>query len=148
MTSRETRAERDPPRVLMIDDNEADVRLVAEVLRLSGVGLRFESSPDGKSGLARLRDTERPRPDVVLLDLNMPGVDGFAVLSEIKSDPDLSAIPVVVFSSSEHEDDVRTSYRLHANTYIVKTYDIDRLAEVFRNLEVFWFGTARLPREH
>lgn len=148
MTARKTGAGRETRRVLMIDDNAADVRLVAEVLRLAGVSAEFESAADGEKGLARLRDPERPRPDLVLLDLNMPGLDGFAVLAEVKRDAALHTIPVVVFSSSEHEDDVRTSYRLHANTYVVKTHNIDRLAEVLRSLEDFWFGAARLPKEH
>jgi CheY-like chemotaxis protein len=86
-----------------------------------------------------------PCPDLILLDLNMPGKDGREVLTEVKTDPCLSDIPVIIMSSSDSEEDIRTSYRLHANSYVVKPASLSNLYETVEAIEKFWLNTARLP---
>ena len=135
--------------VLLVEDNPADVRLTEEALREGTVPLHLSVTPDGVEALAFLRREGRyaaaPRPDLVLLDLNLPRLDGRAVLAAVKADPSLRRIPVVVLSTSEAEADIATSYDLHANCYVSKSPDLDQFFRVMGMIEEFWLAVARRP---
>lgn len=135
--------------VLLVEDNPADVRLTEEALREGTAPLHLSVTPDGEEALAFLRREGRyaaaPRPDLVLLDLNLPRLDGRAVLAAIKADPSLRRIPVVVLSTSEAEADIATSYDLHANCYVSKSPDLDQFFRVMRMIEEFWLAVVRRP---
>ncbi len=139
-----------PVRILLVEDNRADVRLTQEALRESTVPSELHVARDGEEALQFLRReasyADRPRPDLVLLDLNMPKKDGREVLAEVKGDPDLRRIPVVVLTTSTARRDIETSYDLHANSYVAKPLDFDAFSTVVRAIEDFWFsGVVRLP---
>jgi CheY-like chemotaxis protein len=135
--------------VLLVEDNPADARLTLESLRRLGTPSQVAQVQDGVEALAYLRReggyAGAERPDLVLLDLNLPRKDGFEVLGEMKRDPELRRIPVVVLTTSEAEEDVVACYDLHANCYIAKPMHLETLVEVARRLEAFWFSTVRLP---
>ena len=135
--------------ILLVEDNPGDVRLTRETLRDSKVLNALHVVQDGEQALAFLRREgpyeDQPRPDVILLDLNLPRKDGREVLAEIKADPGLRSIPVVVLTSSDAEQDIAKSYSLHANCYLTKPVDLARFAELVRMLEDFWFSVVRLP---
>jgi CheY-like chemotaxis protein len=136
--------------VLMIEDNPGDVRLAREALKDSPLPARLSVVSDGDAGLDFLRrrrgHAAAPRPDLILLDLNLPGKSGREVLAEIKADPDLRRIPVVVLTSSQADEDVRASYDLHANCYVTKPMDLDQFLRVVRAIEDFWLTVVKLPR--
>lgn len=138
-----------PVEILLIEDNPGDVELTREALTESAVRSSINVVRDGESALAFLRRqgpyAHAPRPDLILLDLNLPGLDGRAVLTAIKADPLLRAIPVVVLSSSEAEDDVTRAYELLANCYVAKPVSFGRFSEVIRAIEQFWFSVVKLP---
>lgn len=141
-----------PPRqleILLVEDNPGDVRLTKEILREGSCDYSLNVARDGLEALAYLRQEgdhgAAPRPDMILLDLNLPRKDGREVLQEIKQDEDLCRIPVVVLTTSADERDVQTSYDLHANCYITKPVDVDRFSTVVRSIETFWLEVARLP---
>ncbi len=137
--------------ILLVEDNPADVRLTREVLKEGAEGLRHRLHvvEDGTQALAFLRREEGyrgvPRPDLILLDLNLPRKDGREVLEEIKADPDLCSIPVVVLTTSRSEEDVLRSYQLHANCYVTKPVDLDQFLEVVQTIRAFWLQVVRLP---
>ena len=135
--------------ILLVEDNPGDVRLTQEALRAGKVWNRLHHAEDGDAALAFLRKEGKyagaPRPDVILLDLNLPRKDGREVLSEIKGDPRFAMIPVVILTTSKAEEDVLRSYGLHANCYIVKPMDFNRFAEVVSVIENFWFCIVKLP---
>ncbi len=131
--------------ILLVEDSPSDARLTIEALKEAKARNTIEVVVDGESALARLRDDERRRPDLVLLDLNLPGLDGREVLSEIKSDPRLSIIPVVVLTTSKAEEDVLRTYRLHGNCFITKPVDLNQFIRVVQSIEDFWFSIVRLP---
>jgi CheY-like chemotaxis protein len=138
--------------ILLVDDNPADVRLAIEAFKdfkLLGSS-RLDVARDGEEALARLRAASEgarlPLPDLILLDLNLPRKDGREVLAEIKIDPSLKRIPVVVLTTSGAEDDVVRSYDLHANCYVIKPIDFDRYIEVVKSIESFWLATVALPK--
>jgi two-component system, chemotaxis family, response regulator Rcp1 len=135
--------------ILLVEDNPGDVRLTREALRECGVQNHLSVAGDGVEALAYLRREgafhDAARPDVILLDLNLPRKDGREVLLEIKQDPELMSIPVVVLSSSQADDDIAGAYRLHANCYVTKPMDLDRFVSVVRSIENFWFLIAKLP---
>jgi two-component system, chemotaxis family, response regulator Rcp1 len=133
----------DEVRILLVEDNPGDVRLVRESLRESGLPHRLAVAMDGVEALEQLRGPERP--DVMLLDLNLPRKDGREVLAEVKSDPGLKSIPVVVLSSSDAQDDVSAAYALHANCYVTKPVDLDQFLDVVATIQRFWMGVAKLP---
>jgi two-component system, chemotaxis family, response regulator Rcp1 len=133
----------DEVRILLVEDNPGDVRLVRESLRENGLPHRLAVAMDGVEALERLRGPERP--DVMLLDLNLPRKDGREVLAEVKSDPGLRSIPVVVLSSSDAQDDVSAAYALHANCYVTKPVDLDQFLDVVATIQRFWMGVAKLP---
>jgi len=139
------------PQVLLVDDNPADVGLAREAL----VGCRHQSHInhvlDGEEAMAFLHRAGKyanaVRPDLVILDLNLPRKDGRAVLAETKADADLRTIPVVVFSTSRAMLDIKRSYELGANCYVSKPGNLDEYFRVMQSIEEFWFGLASLPRE-
>jgi len=130
--------------ILLVDDSVADVRLTLEALKEAKVRNTIHVSYDGESALALLRDPKKRRPDLILLDLNLPGLDGREVLAEIKGDPALAIIPVVVLTTSRAEEDILRTYRLHANCYITKPVDLDQFIRVVQSIEDFWFTVVRL----
>jgi chemotaxis family two-component system response regulator Rcp1 len=135
--------------ILLVEDNPADVRLTREVLEGGGASPHLNVVSDGEEAMAFLRREgpygESPRPKLVLLDLNLPKKDGREVLEELKSDPDLCRIPVIVLTTSAAETDIQHSYRLHANCVITKPLDLNDFFDVVRTIEQFWLATARLP---
>ncbi len=137
-----------PVEILLVEDNAADVRLAREILAESGLPNILAVVPDGVEALAYLR-REAPyagvtQPAFVLLDLNTPRKSGHEVLAELKRDPVLRRLPVVVFTTSSAERDVVESYDLHANCYITKPVDLDRFTEVLTRVQRFWFSVATL----
>jgi two-component system, chemotaxis family, response regulator Rcp1 len=138
-----------PIQILLIEDNEADARLATEALKAAKVANCIDVVHDGEQALEYLRCqgayATAPRPDLILLDLNMPRKNGRQVLMEVKSDPDLRNIPVVVLTSSSDDEDVVKSYDLHANCYIVKPVSFDGLLNVVKSLDQFWLSVVCLP---
>src|SRR6266404_1736518 len=137
-----------PLEVLLAEDNPGDVRLTREALKRGRFRVNLNVAQDGEAALAYLRKQgeygNAARPCLVLLDLNMPRKDGRQVLAEMKRDPDLDSIPVVIFSSSELEKDIITSYRLHANCYVTKPMDLHKFEQAVHAIEEFWFESAKL----
>jgi chemotaxis family two-component system response regulator Rcp1 len=140
-----------PVEILLVEDNPGDVRLAEEALNDAKMANNLNVVTDGVDALEYLRrqgkHAEAPRPDLILLDLNLPKKDGREVLGEIKEDPDLRTIPVVVLTTSDAEVDVVRSYELHANAYVRKPVDFDAFIEVVRTIEDFWFSVVKLPPE-
>jgi len=138
-----------PINILLVEDNPGDVRLTVEALKEGKVHNHLAVAPDGVHALAFLRREgeyrDAPRPDVILLDLNLPRMDGREVLSEIKADEQLRRIPVVVLTTSKAEEDILRSYSLHANCYVTKPVDLDQFITVVKSIEDFWFSIVRLP---
>jgi chemotaxis family two-component system response regulator Rcp1 len=136
--------------ILLVEDNPGDVRLTREALRGAKVANDLQVVGDGEEAINYLRRRGRysdaPRPDIVLLDLNLPRLDGREVLSDIKSDPDLAKIPIIILTSSSAERDIHSAYELHANCYISKPVDFTEFIEAVRSLEGFWLQIVRLPR--
>lgn len=136
------------PEILLVEDNAADVRLTEEVVRKTGKTCSLRVARDGEQALQMLRREgqyhDQPRPDLILLDLNLPRKDGREVLAEVKEDPDLRRIPVVVLTTSKADRDVMTCYGLHANSYITKPVDLDEFEEVIKGLEKYWLHMVLL----
>jgi CheY-like chemotaxis protein len=135
--------------VLLVEDDPGDVLLIREAFEHNKVLNELSVVADGVEALAFLRregeHADAPRPDLVLLDLNLPRKDGRQVLAEVKSDPDLRQLPVVVLTTSEAEEDVLRSYDLHANAYVTKPVDFDRFIEVVRQIDEFFVSVVKLP---
>ena len=135
--------------ILLVEDNPADARLTVETLRDSKVSNNLHHVSDGVQAMAFLRRqngySDVPRPDLILLDLNMPKMDGREVLAELKMDPEFSDIPVVVLTTSEAEQDVLNSYKLHANCFVTKPVDFEQFQKVIRDIGQFWFMVVKLP---
>jgi CheY-like chemotaxis protein len=134
-----------PIEILLVEDNPGDVRLTLEALRDSKVRNNLQVARDGVEALEFLRRTDAVRPDLILLDLNLPRKDGREVLAEIKADPLLKTIPVVVLTTSRAEQDVLRSYELQANCYITKPVDLDQFITVVKSIEDFWLTIVSLP---
>ena len=138
-----------PIELLLIEDNPAEVRLTIEGLKDARIANNFSAVMDGDSAIEFLhrrgKYRDAPRPDLILLDLNLPGIDGRAVLRHIKEDPQLKIIPVVIITSSEAESDIIKSYEAHANCFVSKPIDFAGFANVIRSIEHFWFTVVRLP---
>jgi CheY-like chemotaxis protein len=138
-----------PIEILLVEDNPGDVRLTQEALRDGKIANHLQVSPNGRDALARLRGegdyADAPRPDLILLDLNLPGMDGRQVLQEIKEEESLANIPVVVMTSSAAEEDVVRSYALHANCYVTKPLDFGKFTRVVQAVEEFWVTVVKLP---
>ena len=139
---------RPPIEILLVEDNAADVRLTMEALKEARVSNRLHVARDGVEALHMLRDGSGavPRPDLVLLDLNLPRKDGREVLQQIKQDEALRHIPVVILTTSQAEQDVVQSYRLGANAFVTKPVEIEHFFQVVRSIEQFWLNTAKLTR--
>lgn len=139
----------EPIEILLVEDNPGDVRLTKEALKQGDVLNNLHVVKDGVEAMAFLRREgeyeDTSQPDLILLDLNLPRMDGTEVLKEIGEDRELRRIPVVVLTSSEAEEDIVRSYELHANAYITKPVDIDQFIEVAQNLESFWLSIVKLP---
>lgn len=139
-----------PATVLLVEDNQDDIELTLEALQDSKVRMEIDTVSDGMSAMAYLRRegkyAGKPRPDLILLDLNLPLMDGREVLKEIREDQDLTDIPVVVLTTSADEGDILKAYKLHANCYITKPVDFDRFTEIIRQVEGFWLQLVKLPR--
>lgn len=139
------------PQVLLVDDNPADVVLAREALAGGRHQSRIYHVQDGEEAIAFLRQLGRhanaTRPDLVILDLNLPKKDGRAVLADIKVDTNLRTIPVVVYSTSRSNQDIRRSYELGANCYVHKPATLDEYFLALQTIEEFWFGSVSLPRE-
>jgi CheY-like chemotaxis protein len=144
-------SEREPVEILLAEDNPGDVKLTRKALEKGRLANNLHVVNDGVETMQFLRGegpyTETPRPDLVLLDLNMPRKDGREVLEEIKDSEDLKRIPVVVLTSSEAEEDVIKSYERHANAYLTKPVDFDGFIDVVSTLEEFWLQVVKLPPE-
>jgi len=141
-------------KILLVEDNPGDVRLAREGLREGKILNQLWDVPDGEKALAFLRREgeyrDAPRPDLILMDLNLPRMRGDEVLQEIKEDPELRSIPVVVLTMSKAEQDIIQAYNHHANCYITKPIDLDRFIEVVQGISNFWFSIVQLPpdRDH
>jgi two-component system, chemotaxis family, response regulator Rcp1 len=137
--------------ILMVEDNDGDVFLTTEALKAAKIANELYVAHDGIEAMEFLRRqgkfADAPRPDLILLDLNMPRKDGREVLAEIKPDPVLRRIPVVVLTSSAEELDVVKAYDLHANCYIIKPVNFNRLMEVVKTIESFWLTVVHLPAD-
>ncbi|MFP4120716.1 response regulator [Coleofasciculus sp.] len=135
--------------ILLIEDNPGDVDLAKVALRTSQIPNRLHGVADGEAALAFLSHeepyTDVPRPDLILLDLNLPLMDGREVLQRIKSDPKFQAIPVIIFTSSASEVDIRQTYQLHANCYLTKPLKLEDFLEMIQSIEAFWLTRVQLP---
>ncbi len=139
-----------PLEILLVEDSPGDVRLTKEAFRDAKVHVNLHVAPDGAEAMAFLQQEGKyaaaPRPDLILLDLNLPKKDGREVLEEVKQDPDLKTIPVVILTTSASDVDILRSYRLHANCYITKPVDLEGFMNVIKNIDTFWLNIVKLPR--
>ena len=137
--------------ILLVEDNPADVRLTREALKEAKVRNQLHVVGDGVAAMEFLKGegeyTGAPRPDLILLDLNLPKKDGREVLEEIKADSSLKRIPVVVLTTSQAEEDIVKTYNLHANCYVTKPVDLDQFITIVRSIEDFWLTIVKLPNE-
>ncbi len=135
--------------ILLVEDNEGDVGLVEEVFHEAKIMNNLNVAEDGEEAMLFLRREGKfsnvPSPDIILLDLNLPGKDGREVLKEIKEDNELKMIPVVILTTSKAEEDILKSYDLHANSYITKPVDFDQFIRVIKSIENFWLDIVKLP---
>lgn len=138
-------ADIEPIEVLLVEDNPGDVRLTIEALREAKIAIKMSTVNNGLEALEFLRREEAIQPDLILLDLNMPKMNGREFLREIKWDAQLRAIPVIVLTTSNSEEDVYDSYNLHANCFISKPVDIDEFIEAVRAIGDFWLSLVKLP---
>jgi CheY-like chemotaxis protein len=146
-----TGTQAEPVEILLAEDNPGDAKLTRKALEQGNIINNLHVVTDGVEALQYLRQegeySDKPRPDLMLLDLNMPRKDGREVLEEIKTDAELRRLPVVVMTSSEAEEDIVQSYDLHANAYLTKPIDFDGFLEVVRGIEEFWLSVVRMPPE-
>ena len=140
-----------PIAILMVEDSPSDAQLTVEALHAAKIANRLSHVEDGVEAMRFLRRqgpyADAPRPDLILLDLNLPRMDGREVLDELKRDLNLKVIPVVVLTTSRSEQDVLRSYQLHANCYITKPVDFTKFMEVVKAIEQFWLTIVTLPKE-
>jgi chemotaxis family two-component system response regulator Rcp1 len=138
-----------PIEILLVEDNPADVRLTVESLKEGKVCNILHVVEDGEEAISFLQKkgkyADKPHPDLIILDLNLPKKSGHEVLAEIKGDDELKRIPVVVLSASKAEKDIHRSYSLHANCYITKPVDLDQFIHVIKSVNSFWFSIVKLP---
>ncbi len=142
----------EPIEILLVEDNVGDARLAEEALKESKVRNKLHHVKDGVEAMKFLHRQQEyahvTPPDLILLDLNLPRKDGREVLAEIKEDPELKLVPVVVLTTSEAERDLVKSYDLHANAFIVKPIDLNRFIEIVETIEDFWFTVVKLPQRN
>jgi len=139
----------EPAHILLVEDNPGDVRLTREAFDEGNISNTLHVTTDGVEAMDFLEKrgeyADAPRPDIVLLDLNLPRKDGGTVLAEIRDDPDLEQLPVVVLTSSEAEEDVAKSYELNANAFLTKPVDPEAFIEAVQSFQSFWLSVVRLP---
>jgi chemotaxis family two-component system response regulator Rcp1 len=137
--------------ILLVEDNPGDIRLTEEALKSAKMYNEVHTVLDGEKAIEFLERkgeySNVPRPDIILLDLNLPKVDGREVLAKIKQDPELRRIPVVVLTGSSAEEDILRTYDLNANCYITKPVDFSKFVDIVRAIEQFWFTVVKLPTE-
>jgi CheY-like chemotaxis protein len=137
--------------VLLVDDDAADIALISDALTTQHAPVMLHTTADGVEALAFLRrehdHADAPRPDLILLDLNMPRMDGREVLAVVKNDPQLLAIPVVMFTTSDHPDDIAASYTAHANAYVTKPLDLDEFDAAVAKIFEFYGNLVARPRD-
>lgn len=135
--------------IFLVEDNRGDIRLIQEALKATAIQCQVVIARDGVEAMAYLRQdgehADAVRPNLILLDLNLPKKDGREVLAEIKADPQLKHIPVVVLTTSRNEEDIFKSYDLHVNCYISKSRNLSQLFKIVKGIEEFWLETATLP---
>ena len=140
-----------PMEVLLVEDSPGDLRLTREAFKDAKVLINLHVASDGTEAMAFLKreggHTNAPRPDLILLDLNLPKKDGREVLGEIKESPTLKSIPVVILTTSASDADILKSYLLHANCYITKPVDLKGFLNVVKSIDNFWLSVVKLPRE-
>lgn len=140
-----------PVEILLVEDNAGDVRLTREALKDAKVLNTLHVARDGEEATEFLfrkgKHADAPRPDIIILDLNLPRKDGREVLAEIKADKELKRIPVVILTTSKSEEDVLKSYNLHANCYVTKPLDLDQFIGVVKSIQDFWFTVVKLSNE-
>ena len=140
-----------PIEILLVEDNPGDVRLTMEALRQDKMRNNLHVVTDGVEAMAWLRRqdkyTDAPRPDIILLDLNLPKKDGREVLAEVKTDKDLKRIPVVILTTSAAEEDIMRAYEFSANCYITKPVDLEQFIKVVKAIEEFWLTVVKLPEK-
>jgi len=138
-----------PIEILLVEDNPVDVMLTQETMKHVKLSNRLYVTVDGEDAMAFLRREGKyvgaVRPDIILLDLNLPKKDGREVLQEVKADPNLRAIPVVILTTSDSDEDILKSYQLYANCYITKPVNMNQFAKVVKTIEDFWFTIVKLP---
>ena len=138
-----------PIDILLVEDNPGDIRLTIEAFKEGKCNNKLHVVKDGEAAMLFLRGkdpyAEAPRPDLILLDLNLPKRDGRSILEEIKTDPELKRIPVVILTTSKAEEDILRTYDLHANCYITKPVDIEEFIVITRSIENFWLTIVKLP---
>jgi two-component system, chemotaxis family, response regulator Rcp1 len=138
-----------PIEILLVEDNPGDVRLTREALKEAKVRNSLSVAGDGVEAMAFLRregtHSTAPRPDIILLDLNLPKRDGRQVLAEVKADSELRRLPVVILTTSKAEEDILKTYDLHANCFITKPVDFDQFVKVVHSIEHFWLSIVTLP---
>jgi two-component system, chemotaxis family, response regulator Rcp1 len=136
--------------LLLVEDSPGDVRLTKEAFRAANIAIHMDVATDGVEAMAFLRHEQAyaaaPRPDLILLDLNMPGMDGREFLVQIKKDDRLRTIPIVILTTSDSEDDIAKSYQLHANCYLCKPVQLSAFEGLVKSLNDFWLTRARLPQ--
>jgi chemotaxis family two-component system response regulator Rcp1 len=139
-----------PLEVLLVEDSPGDVRLTQEAFRAANMGVHLHVATDGVEAMAFLRregaHANAPRPDLTLLDLNMPRMDGREVLAQIKKDEKLKTIPIAILTTSESETDIAKSYQLHANCYLCKPVQLSAFESLVKRINDFWLTKARLPQ--
>lgn len=140
-----------PVEILLVEDNAGDVRLTREALKDAKVLNNLHVARDGEEATEFLfrkgKHADAPRPDIIILDLNLPRKDGREVLAEIKADKELKRIPVVILTTSKSEEDVLKSYNLHANCYVTKPLDLDQFIGVVKSIQDFWFTVVKFSNE-
>ena|SRR3984957_10603971 len=137
--------------ILLVDDNEGDILLTREALEEARIINKISIAYDGIQAIGLLKKSPRvagTMPDLILLDINLPKMNGTEVLSIIKNDPDLRRIPVIMLTTSSSEKDILASYDNYANCYITKPVDLDRFMDVVRTIEDFWISIVKLPKTH
>lgn len=135
-----------PVKILLIEDNPGDIRLIKEILKETNTNNNIQVAMDGEAALKLLFGYDISNlPDLILLDLNLPKIDGRKILEEIKGDENLKSIPVVILTTSTAEEDIIETYKNHANSYITKPVDLDHFIQVVESIKTFWLSIVKLP---
>lgn len=137
--------------ILLVEDNPGDIRLTQEALKEGNIPNDLHVVKDGVEAIDYLKQrgkyADRGKPDIILLDLNLPRKDGREVLAEIKADENLKLIPVIILTTSDADSDILKSYKLHANSFITKPVDLDQFIYIIRQIETYWFTVVKLPKK-